>query len=71
MSDNNKRSLNARLPVEDYLLMQKIAQVNDRSLSSEIKIAVRRHLTEFRRVNPETFKQISDSVLRELSPVEV
>lgn len=72
MSDNNRRkSANTRLPAEDYLLMQKVAQVNDRSLSSEMRIAVRRHLAEFRRINPDMFKQISDSVSRELSPVEV
>lgn len=71
MSDDNRtRSANARLPEEDYLLIQKIADYNDRSMSSEMRIAIRRHLAEFRRINPEIFKQISQSVSREISPVE-
>ena len=68
--DNQTRSINVRVPIEDYLLMEKIAHSYDRSLSAQTRIAVREHLAAFKRFNPEVFNQISESVSREISPAE-
>ena len=62
-NDHLEATASVRLTRMESQILTKIAKHNVRSRSSEIRMAVQRHFRDFKGINPEVFRQFSDSVL--------